>query len=156
MNIRKYIFNLFWTIVGAVVFGWWTSKLVERNKQLSNKHFALFSLMDKWVELKQQNKSISSFLENNHYNHIAIYGMGKVGERLIKELDFSDIQIQYAIDRNVKNSKSDLKIITPEDTLSEVDAIVVTAITFFDEIKEALLKKINCPIVSLEDIFDEM
>ncbi len=36
-----------------------------------------------------------------------------------------------------------------------VDAIVVTAITFYDEIKEELSRKIDCPIISLEDILYE-
>ena len=43
-----------------------------------------------------------------------------------------------------------------EDDLKPVDAIVVTAITFFDEIKEKLSEKIDCPIISLEDILYEV
>lgn len=156
MDMRKYVFGFFLAMTGAVISGWWTGKLVEKNKQLSNKHYALFLLMDKWMELKRQNKSLSSFLKDNNYNRIAIYGIGKVGERVIKELETSDIQILYAIDKNIKNSDSNIKIITPEEQLSPVDAVVVTAITFFDEIKEILMTKIDCPIISLEDIFDEM
>jgi hypothetical protein len=37
-----------------------------------------------------------------------------------------------------------------------VDAIVVTAITFFDEIEEKLSEKIDCPIISLDDILYEV
>ena len=43
-----------------------------------------------------------------------------------------------------------------EDTLDDVDAIVVTAVTFFDEIEDELHKKVNCPILSLEDILYEV
>ncbi len=154
--MRRYMFGFLGAITGVVVSGWWTSKLVEKNKQLSHKHFALFLLMDKWMELKRQNKNLLSFLNDNNYNSIAIYGMGKVGERLIKELEASDIQIQYAIDKNIKSSDFNITIITPEEQLPQVDAIIVTAITFFDEIKETLMTKIDCPIISLEDIFDEM
>lgn len=39
-----------------------------------------------------------------------------------------------------------------EDKLEPVDAVVVTAISFFDEIEEALNAKTDCPILSLEDI----
>ena len=38
------------------------------------------------------------------------------------------------------------------EEFENVDAVVVTAITFFDEIREELTTKIGCPIVSLEDI----
>lgn len=45
---------------------------------------------------------------------------------------------------------------SPEDEIKEVDAIVVTAITFFDEIKELLMKKVSCPIISLENVLYEV
>ena len=43
-----------------------------------------------------------------------------------------------------------------EDDLAVVDSVVVTAITFFDEIEEQLLQKMDCPILSLEDILYEV
>ena len=43
-----------------------------------------------------------------------------------------------------------------DDDLENVDAIVVTAITFFDEIAEKLEEKVNCPVISLEDILYEV
>lgn len=154
--MRKYMIGFFSAMAGAVVGGWWTSKLVERNKQLSDKYLALFLLMDKWMGLNEQNKNLSSFFKDNNYKRIAVYGMGRVGERLIKELESSDIQVRYAIDKNIKNSDQKIKIITPEEQLPEVDVIVVTAITFFDEIKDNLKEKIDCPVISLEDVIDEL
>jgi hypothetical protein len=50
----------------------------------------------------------------------------------------------------------DVDVVTMDDDLEEVDAIVVTAITFFDEIEEKLSAKIDCPIISLEDILYEV
>ena len=48
----------------------------------------------------------------------------------------------------------DVEVVTLDDDLKEVDAVVVTAITFFEEIAEKLEKKLECPIISLEDIFE--
>ena len=45
---------------------------------------------------------------------------------------------------------------TADDTFPKVDAVVVTAITFFDEIKMELSKKLECPIISLEEILYEL
>ena len=39
-----------------------------------------------------------------------------------------------------------------DDELEEVDAIVVTPISAFGEIKQTLEKKVDCPIISLEDV----
>ena len=43
-----------------------------------------------------------------------------------------------------------------EDELEPVDAVVVTAITFFNEIEQKLSKKLDCEIISLEDILYEV
>ena len=83
---------------------------------------------------------------------IAIYGMNYVGNTLLNEFQKSDIQVAYGIDKNANNIFSNIDIISADDSLKDVDLIVVTAITFYDEIKEELCKKIDCPIVCLEDI----
>ena len=51
---------------------------------------------------------------------------------------------------------ADLDVVTIDDELARVDAIVVTAVTFFDAIEEQLLNKIDCPILSLEDVLYEV
>ena len=43
-----------------------------------------------------------------------------------------------------------------ESELGDVDAVVVTAITYFDEVEEQLGRKLDCPVVSLENILYEM
>ena len=43
-----------------------------------------------------------------------------------------------------------------EDELEEVDAVIVTAVTFFDDILEKLSQKLDCPVISLEDILYEI
>ena len=39
-----------------------------------------------------------------------------------------------------------------EEVLPKVDAIIVTPVYFFDEIKDMLQKKTVCRIISLEDV----
>ena len=75
-----------------------------------------------------------------------------MGETLVDELKDSDIKVSYGIDQNAGGIYSDIEIFSPEDKLPAVDAVVVTAITFFEEIREMLQEKIDCPVISLEDI----
>lgn len=51
---------------------------------------------------------------------------------------------------------ADVDVVSLNDYLERVDVVVVTAITFFDDIKEKLSKKLDCPIISLEDILYEV
>ena len=49
----------------------------------------------------------------------------------------------------------DIDIVGVNELSDDVDAIVVTAVTYFDEIEEMLSEKVSCPIISLEDIIYE-
>lgn len=131
---------------------------VEEQWRISEKHLALFKMMDQWVAVKQQGKNLSDYLDKREYKTIAVYGMSYAGQRLIEELEGSNIQIKYGIDKkaNTITIYSNIDIVTMEDELEDVDAIIVTPITFFDEIEKELLKKVNCPIISLEDILYEV
>lgn len=82
--------------------------------------------------------------------------MSYAGETLVYELKDSGITVVYGIDNNSDFIFSDMKIVTMEDDLEKVDAIVVTAITFFDEIEKALSEKTDCPVISLEEILYEV
>lgn len=131
-------------------------KKVMTERGYANKHLALYKMMTQWVKAKQQGKSLASYFEENDYKKVAIYGMSYAGEALVEELKDSDIQIAYGIDKNANAIYTDMDVVTMDDDLKEVDAVVVTAITFFDEIEEELCMKIDCPIISLEDILYEI
>lgn len=131
------------------------AKIKDRQK-MSDKHLALFLMMNQWVKVKQEGKNLASYFEKNGYKNIAIYGMSYAGETLVEELRGSEIQVAYGIDKRADSLYMDVDIVTMEDSLEDVDAVVVTAITFFDEIEELLSEKLDCPIISLEDILYEV
>ncbi len=79
-----------------------------------------------------------------------------MGLCLLEDLREEEIIIDYAIDRNENISCLGVKIVLPEATLDEVDVIIVTAPDAYYEIKKSLKEKINCPILSLEDLLYEM
>ena len=124
------------------------NKEIAKVQAYSDKHLALFQMMNQWVHVKQEGKSLASYFEANGYKKIAVYGMSYAGETLLQELKDTKIQVLYGIDQNAKEVYVDIDILT--------DAVVVTAITYFDEIEEKLLGKVECPVISLEDILYEV
>lgn len=157
--MKKAIIAITSALVGSV-FGAggsikFMSKKVKRQQELAEKHFTLYYLMTKWVWVKQEGKCLSEYFVQKGYKRIAIYGMNYVGETLLNELRNTDIQIIYGIDENAADMKLDICTITPDEKLKEVDVIVVTPVSFFDSIEEMLKKKVDCPIVSIEDVLYE-
>jgi hypothetical protein len=144
------------TLFGAGVMGKVSMDKTQKIQAKSDKHFALFLMANQWVKVKQEGKHLASYFEKNNYKIIAVYGMSYAGETLIDELQDSSVTIAYGIDKNADSIYADIDILSVDADLTPVDAVVVTAITFFDQIEEKLSEKLDCPIISLEDILYEV
>lgn len=141
-------------VAGATITGKNLNEIINKEHELSERHLALFMLMNQWVKVKQDNKSLSQYLAKRGYNSIAIYGMSFVGETLLNELTNSEIEVKYGIDKKADEMYANIDLLNPKGELPHVDAVIVTSITFYDEIVNLLSQKISCPILSLEDILD--
>lgn len=133
----------------------WQQRCIERWKEQAEKNQAMFMLMSQWTRLRQEGRNLEEYFLKKGYKKIAVYGMGILGQRLVKELDQSQVEVAYGIDRNKNIIYSDLKMVSMEDDLAMVDAVVVTVIKGFDAIEEKLLEQIDCPVLAIEDILDE-
>lgn len=117
-----------------------------------SKMIGFYQLLVAWVSLKQQGKTLASFFTARGISHVAVYGMKELGELLVQELDGTKVEVDYLIDRDSEAVYSEKKVFKPEDELDEVGAIIVTAISSFDEIQKSLGEKVSCPIISLNDV----
>lgn len=156
---KKYQFvvgALFGMSMVSVFLIYFQQNCINKWKSLSEKHLGLFLLMNQWTSVKQDNKKLEEYFIKNNYKRIAIYGMSYVGLSLIKELQDSQIEIVYGIDKNAASIYSKIKLLTIDDCLPEVDAVVITLINGFDKICEVLSEKIGCSIIAIEDIINEI
>lgn len=143
--------------VGIVAGVYFTGMHKEKKIQgLQERIYVLsdhFQLLNHWLELRNEGKSIVSYFEREGYGHIAIYGMAELANRLSEELAGTEVVIDYGIDRDVSCTIARIsEIYSPEDKLPETEVIVVTPYSSFDSIKEVLEKKVECPVVSLEEV----
>lgn len=138
--------------IGAVAMKKMSIKKVIEQKEKADKHLALYLMMNQWVKVKQEGKSISDFLRRNGYKKIAIYGMNYVGETLYDELKNSEIVVAYGIDQNADSIFSEIDVVVPDAELEPVDVIIVTPIFFYDEIEEMLRNKTKANVLCMEDI----
>lgn len=142
--------------VGAGTLGYQKAKQHEQDFKVIKKNEAILKMFNQWLMIKQEGKSIAAYLEENNFKKIAVYGMSYAGERLLDDLKGTGIEVAYAIDQNAERMFADVDVVTTDDVLKPVDAVIVTAIYFFDEIEEKLSDLVDCPVVSLEDIIYEL
>lgn len=124
--------------------------------ETNRKDNVLLQVFSKWMCMKSKGKTIAGYLTEKGYRSIAIYGMHYLGECLLEELKESGIEVRYAIDRNAASLYADVDILTLDDNIPKVDAVIVTAIWSFDEIKKSISEVAEYPVLSLKDIVYDM
>lgn len=136
----------------------WRDLDARRGRESNNAYIKIRLYYDElyqWMSIKQSGMLLASYFIDNACKSIAIYGLGATGRLLKKELSGTDVLVKYAIDRISEGVRSDIDVLGIDDDLPEVDAIVVTPTYAFNEVKEMLEKKVNCPIISLHKIIED-
>lgn len=83
--------------------------------------------------------------------------MNEIAERLLDELADTNICVECIIDKNADGiCIDDTRIVYPDNIPSSINAIVVASIHYFEDIRNELSKRCECPIVSLKDVVNEL
>lgn len=166
--MKKLLKNIVLLSIGAVV-GASSSILInyqnvfkDKDAQLTQQQVramrnrTIIDVFSQWLQIRQEGKRLAGYFEANGYYAIAIYGMHFLGEALLRELKNTDIKVKYAIDKNAKNISCDVPCINLEEPLEKVDVIVVTPVSAFFEIEDELSRRVDFPIISIEDVIFDM
>lgn len=129
--------------------------LIEMERKLQ-KQIQFYQALTKWLELKINNINIAYYLEKEGYKTVAIYGYKELGKLLYQELQYSNLNVMYIIDKNNKNIHlENIDVLAPQKKLPQVDTVIVTAIYYFEEIREELENLGFANIISLTQLLDE-
>ncbi len=140
-------------LAGAAFWNWKNRAYEDDLKKYGDKYYEYFQLLDQWLTSRNEGKRIANFFRQENIGKIAIYGMGELANRLFEELEGSDIQILYGIDRDICCTNSRITdIYYPDDILPEVDAIVITPFLSAEGIEKNLEKKCGYRLISLDQI----
>lgn len=113
-------------------------------------------LVEKWMNLRDERRSIADYLERSGVHKVAIYGIGMFGRHLTRELLGSDIEIACLIDKNKSKESYGLPLYESGSQCPEVDLLIVTPFGFYEEIRQELKGSCSWPTCSLEYIIDDM
>ncbi len=156
MKITKIITGICTIGLGFAAGAFFVSKtknsILKKKDEKINKFRSYYDTLNHWMELRHNEITLEQYFIKNNYKTIAIYGMGEMGNRLCSELKDSSVEIKYAIDKNAESTYSDLKIVAIEDDLEEVDAVVVSATFAFGEVEPLISEKLDCAVISLEEV----
>ena len=106
-----------------------------------NKFRALHQIESCWIEFHSKGVTLSNLLLEKQWKKIVIYGLAAMGINLYNEIKDSGIDIVAGIDRRSDINIEGLNIISPDADIPKCDAVIVTAVSGYDDIKAMLCNR---------------
>lgn len=147
------------SIYAGILREHWGELIKEEKKEETYKKSkrleAQYNLLNRWITLGESGITLEQMLKEKGYKSVAIYGLSDIGGHIYHALEKSDIKVCYGVDRVLSGQYEEIQIKKPMDDLETVDVMIVTALMDYSEIRKSLEKRVDFPIVSIEEIFYE-
>ncbi|MCI8376532.1 MAG: hypothetical protein HFI29_14055 [Lachnospiraceae bacterium] len=109
----------------------------------------IHTLADELLQRTGSRPSLAEYFIKNGWQRVAIYGMGRLGKQLYDEL--KDV-VAYGIDRSTEIHYKGLPLKGPDDEFPPVNLVIITAVYDRKRIRILLSKKLQCKIMTLEEV----
>ena len=118
----------------------------------------LYELMEKpelFVSLKE---NLSRYFDMNGYKNIAVYGIGKLGTLILKNIDTTRLESVCIIDENKAVCFGDMEMISIQELAEkkETDMVLVTPLLDYPQIEEQICSMREIPVVSAKELMCDM
>lgn len=118
----------------------------------------LYELMEKpelFVSLKE---NLARYFKINGYRNIAVYGVGKLGTLILRNIDIVQLESIYIIDENNAASFGNIEKITVGELVSrkKIDMVLVTPLLDYLQIEAQICSMCEIPVVSAKELMCDM
>lgn len=129
----------------------------ENEAERDLQKFRLFyRVLTNWM-LKDGRDIASLLADRYHVVTCAIYGYAELGAILRKELQNSEVEVQYVMDKKItKDPEGKIPFYPPSVQLKKPDAVIVTAVYYFGEIQKELTELGFERVFSLHELVMEL
>ncbi|MBR5337920.1 MAG: glycosyltransferase [Lachnospiraceae bacterium] len=134
------------------------TKLVDdankhESDRFAEKYSRLSVLLASWLERKKLGLSIADDLRDRCINSVAIYGMNELGRQAAFELRDSRFDVAYVMDRNPNAESCGYKLLSLDDELEEVDAVIITVFKWASSIRRELTGRLpDTEIIDIDEL----
>ena len=119
------------------------------------KQILFYQVLTRWMRRKIAGGSLAQTLMMRGHRLVAVYGYAELGRLLCLELAGSPVRAAYVLDKKaVDTGRAELPVYAPREGLPAVDAVVVTAVYYFDEIRRELQGMGFANIISLRTLLE--
>ena len=132
-----------------------STRTIETLKDTNVKFNEFYDILLQWIRVYQNGHTLTDYFLKHNYKTVAIYGMKELGKALLAELNNSEIEVKYCIDKDAANIYVPIDVFTPDEELEKVDVIVIAAVHYYTEIEPIMRDKMGCDVVAIDDVVYE-
>lgn len=149
MRKRILVFGLY--LLSVIIPAYYFGIIVGKNKDRNvNKFKQYFKLMTKWIQLDAD--KVEKYLFKQGIGTISIYGVGDIGKTLFDQLKDSRVKVVSFLEARDREQYQGVPVVSIDRYNTKTDAIIVTPFLEYDQIKKELGKRVNCKIISIEEV----
>lgn len=103
-------------------------------------------------------ENLTRYFKMNGYRNIAVYGVGKLGTLILRNIDTTQLQSIYIIDENKKAGFGDIEKINMEELVEkkEIDMVLVTPLLDYPQIEAKICSRREIPVISTKELMCDM
>lgn len=124
------------------------------NVGMPDKTRELQAIIQRWLNVKLEKKHLDRVLRQRQIHTIAIYGMGYLGWCLYTELDKSETEVSYIIDRAMRDGDEIFKVRCLGEDLPGVDAVVVTVLGDTRNLCNTIKEQYDFKVLTMKQVLD--
>lgn len=120
------------------------------------KHKSYYRTYTMWMNLLQTNHSIAEYFTCT--DRVAVYGMGKIGENICRELSVHGINLVCGIDKNSigENKTIGLTVYPPNVQLPDTDYIIISVAYLADVVAGAINVSSGVKILTIDELIEKI
>ncbi len=118
----------------------------------------MYELMERpelFVSLKE---NMTRYFQVNGYKNIAVYGVGKLGTLILKNLNTAQLESICTIDENKAAHFGNIETINIQELADrkEIDMVLVTPLLDYPKIEAQICSMCEVPVVSAKELMCDM
>lgn len=118
----------------------------------------LYELMEKPELFMSLKENLTRYFQMNGYRNIAVYGVGKLGKLILRNVDTEQLESICTIDANKAACFENMEAITVSELADRkgIDMVLVTPLLDYPQIEAQICSACEIPVISAKELMCDM
>lgn len=118
----------------------------------------LYELMEKPKLFVDLGKNLTRYFHRNDYRNIAVYGVGKLGKLILRNIDVTQLESICTVDENKESRFENIETVTIKELVAreKLDLVLVTPLLDYPQIEAQICSMREIPVISAKELMCDM